>query len=33
VTATADSAHGCAYSIEITVPPLATVFFQLSGGE
>ena len=24
------SMHGCPYSIEITVPPLATVFFQLS---
>ncbi|SMX33890.1 1,4-alpha-glucan branching protein GlgB [Maliponia aquimaris] len=25
------AAHGCAQSIEITVPPLATVFIQLSG--
>ena len=26
------SMHGCPYSIEITVPPLATVFFQLETG-
>ena len=26
------SMHGCPYSIEITVPPLATVFFQLESG-
>ena len=25
-------AHGCAQSIEITVPPLATVFFRHTGG-
>ncbi len=29
--AEAVAAHGCDQSIEITVPPLATVFFQLSG--
>ena len=33
VTTDALSAHGCAYSIEITVPPLATVFFKLSGAQ
>jgi 1,4-alpha-glucan branching enzyme len=31
VTAAPIPAHGCEHSIEITLPPLATVFFQLSG--
>ncbi|WP_323767401.1 1,4-alpha-glucan branching protein GlgB [Antarctobacter sp.] len=31
VTAEPVASHGCAHSIEITVPPLATVFFKLSG--
>jgi len=30
VTAKAEPAHGCSHSIEITVPPLATVLFELT---